>query len=38
MIVATDSEGMLGIGDWGVGGKEIAIGKLTLYIAAGIHP
>jgi malate dehydrogenase (oxaloacetate-decarboxylating) len=39
LIVATDSEGILGIGDWGVGGIEIAIGKLTVYIvAAGIHP
>jgi malate dehydrogenase (oxaloacetate-decarboxylating) len=39
LIVATDSEGILGIGDWGVGGIEIAIGKLSLYIAAaGMHP
>jgi malate dehydrogenase (oxaloacetate-decarboxylating) len=39
LIVATDSEGILGIGDWGVGGVEIAIGKLAVYIAAaGIHP
>ncbi len=39
LIVATDSEGILGIGDQGVGGVEIAIGKLTVYIAAaGIHP
>ena len=39
LIVATDSEGILGIGDWGVGGIDIAIGKLTVYIAAaGIHP
>jgi malate dehydrogenase (oxaloacetate-decarboxylating) len=39
LIVATDSEGILGIGDWGVGGIEIAIGKLSVYIAAaGIHP
>ena len=34
LIVATDSEGILGIGDWGVGGIEIAIGKLAVYIAA----
>jgi malate dehydrogenase (oxaloacetate-decarboxylating) len=34
LIVATDSEGILGIGDQGVGGIEIAIGKLTVYIAA----
>ena len=39
LIVATDSEGILGIGDQGVGGIEIAIGKLIVYIAAaGIHP
>jgi malate dehydrogenase (oxaloacetate-decarboxylating) len=39
LLVATDSEGILGIGDWGVGGIEIAIGKLAVYIAAaGIHP
>jgi malate dehydrogenase (oxaloacetate-decarboxylating) len=39
LIVATDAEGILGIGDWGVGGIDIAIGKLAVYIAAaGIHP
>jgi malate dehydrogenase (oxaloacetate-decarboxylating) len=39
LIVATDSEGVLGIGDQGVGGIEIAIGKLAVYTAAaGIHP
>ena len=34
LLVATDSEGILGIGDQGVGGIEIAIGKLAVYIAA----
>ncbi|MDA4896591.1 NAD-dependent malic enzyme, partial [Streptomyces sp. MS2A] len=34
LIVATDSESILGIGDWGVGGINIAIGKLAVYTAA----
>ena len=39
IILATDAEAILGIGDWGVGGIEIAIGKLTVYTAAaGINP
>ncbi len=39
MLVATDSEGILGIGDQGVGGIEISVGKLAVYTAAaGIHP
>ncbi|MCE1179320.1 MAG: NAD-dependent malic enzyme [Micrococcales bacterium] len=39
LLVTTDSEGILGIGDQGVGGVEIAVGKLAVYTAAaGIHP
>jgi malate dehydrogenase (oxaloacetate-decarboxylating) len=39
LLVATDAEGVLGIGDQGVGGIEISIGKLAVYTAAaGIHP
>ena len=39
LVVVTDSEGILGIGDQGIGGIQIAIGKLGVYTAAaGIHP
>lgn len=39
LIVVTDAEGILGIGDWGVNGVDIAIGKLMVYTAAaGINP
>ncbi len=35
LIVATDAGAILGIGDWGVGGMRIAVGKLSVYTAAG---
>jgi malate dehydrogenase (oxaloacetate-decarboxylating) len=39
LIVASDGEAILGIGDWGVGGVDISIGKLAVYtVAAGIDP
>ncbi|USZ61758.1 NAD-dependent malic enzyme [Lactiplantibacillus plantarum] len=39
LVVVTDAEGILGMGDWGVNGVDIAIGKLMVYtVAAGIDP
>ena len=35
LILATDAEQILGLGDWGVGGIEVSIGKLAIYTAAG---
>ena len=39
LIVVTDAEGILGIGDWGVNGVDISVSKLMVYTgAAGIDP
>lgn len=35
LILATDAEQIPGIGDWGVGGIEVSIGKLAILTAAG---
>ena len=39
LIVVTDAEGILGIGDWGTNGVDISVGKLMVYTGtAGIDP
>src|SRR5215813_6543001 len=39
LIVCSDAEQILGIGDWGVGGIQISVGKLAVYTAAaGVDP
>lgn len=39
LVVVTDAEAILGMGDWGVNGVDIAIGKLMVYTAAaGVNP
>ena len=35
LILSTDAEQIPGLGDWGVGGIEVSIGKLAIYTAAG---
>lgn len=39
LVVVTDGEGILGIGDWGLQGVDISVGKLMVYsAAAGVDP
>ena len=39
IVVVTDGEGILGIGDWGAGGMDICIGKSMVYtLCAGVNP
>ncbi|GGY98754.1 NAD-dependent malic enzyme [Streptomyces poonensis] len=39
LIVVSDAQQILGIGDWGVNGTDISVGKLAVYTAAaGLHP
>lgn len=39
LLVVTDAQEILGIGDWGVNGVQISVGKLAVYTAAaGLHP
>lgn len=39
LLVVSDAQEILGIGDWGVNGTDISVGKLAVYTAAaGIHP
>ena len=39
LIIVTDGEGVLGIGDWGIGGIDICVGKLMVYtLCGGINP
>jgi malate dehydrogenase (oxaloacetate-decarboxylating) len=39
LLLITDAQGILGIGDQGVGGIEICLGKIAVYtLCAGLHP
>jgi len=38
LIVVTDGEGVLGIGDQGIGGMDIPVAKLMVYSLCGINP
>lgn len=39
VVILTDGEGVLGIGDWGIGGIDICVGKLMVYtLCGGVNP
>lgn len=39
LMILTDGEGVLGIGDWGIGGVDICVGKMMVYtLCGGLNP